>query len=98
VEDKLTELVGSQSRNAYDWAVEFNKGFPQVEMDDAIGWFANAMMSMHDSICNNELSKLQKDNKRLLGMIRTISKHRGYDGIWRLRVEAQRYLSEIGEL
>jgi len=98
VEDKLTELVGSQSRNAYDWAVEFNKRFPQVELDDAIGWFANAMMSMHDSICNNELSKLQKDNTRLLGMIRTISKHRGYDGIWRLRVEAQRYLSEIGEL
>lgn len=98
MEDRITELVGSQSRNAYDWAVEFNKRFPQVELDDAIGWFANSMMSMHDSIYNNEITKLEKDNKRLREMIRTISKHRGYEGIWRLRVEAQRYLSEIGEL
>lgn len=30
------------------WAEEFHKHFPSVEVDDAIGWFCNAMMAMHD--------------------------------------------------
>lgn len=95
--DSLNILLGSQSRDAYAWAVEFNKINPQVELDIAVGWFANAMMSMSDSIHNNEIKKLKEQNDRLLSMIRTISKHKGYDSIWRLRVEAQRYLNEIGE-
>jgi cytochrome c5 len=31
------------------WAIEFNKLFPSVPVDDALGWFCNAIMRGYDS-------------------------------------------------
>jgi hypothetical protein len=36
------------SFDAKDWAEAFNKRFPAVSVDDAIGWFANALMRGYD--------------------------------------------------
>lgn len=36
------------SFDAMDWAVAFNERFPQVPVDDAVGWFANALMRGYD--------------------------------------------------
>ena len=30
------------------WALEFNKRFPAVPVDDALGWFCNAIMRGYD--------------------------------------------------
>lgn len=31
------------------WAVKFNERFPSVSVDDALGWFANAIMAGYDT-------------------------------------------------
>lgn len=31
------------------WAIEFNKRFPSVPVEDALGWFANAIMRGWDA-------------------------------------------------
>lgn len=36
------------SVDAMDWAKAFNKRFPSVAVDDAIGWFAAAIMRGYD--------------------------------------------------
>jgi len=36
------------SFDAMDWAKEFNKRFPMVSVDDALPWFANALMRGFD--------------------------------------------------
>lgn len=36
------------SFDAMDWAKAFNKRFPEVSVDDALGWFANALMRGFD--------------------------------------------------
>lgn len=36
------------SFDAMDWAKAFHQRFPMVPVDDALGWFANALMRGHD--------------------------------------------------
>lgn len=36
------------SFDAMDWAKAFNQRFPSVPIDDALGWFANALMRGYD--------------------------------------------------
>lgn len=36
------------SFDAKDWAEAFHKRFPAVPVDDALGWFANALMRGYD--------------------------------------------------
>lgn len=38
-----------QTFDGLAWAVEFNKRFPSVAVDDALGWFCNAIMRGHDT-------------------------------------------------
>lgn len=39
------------SFDARDWAEAFCKVFPSVSEDDALGWFANALMRGYDEAC-----------------------------------------------
>jgi hypothetical protein len=39
------------SFDAMDWAVAFNKQFPEVAVDSALGWFACALMCGFDEGC-----------------------------------------------
>lgn len=42
-------LVWPHTFDAQAWAIQFNKRFPTVSVDDALGWFANAIMRGHDT-------------------------------------------------
>lgn len=52
------------SRRAEDWNNFFWKtwgaNLNSIDYETMFGWFANAMMAMHDSIHNNEIKKLEK--------------------------------------
>lgn len=41
-------LPWPQTFDGHAWAVEFNKQFPSVSVDDALGWFCNAIMRGYD--------------------------------------------------
>lgn len=66
----MSELVGSDGKtwpetfDANIWSAEFVKRFPAVQRDDAIGWFANAIMRGYDEYhhrnCNEAKEKLAK--------------------------------------
>lgn len=62
------DLVKQQSRDAHLWAKSFMSlyGNRLNEIDEGlmIGWFANAMMAMYDSIHNREIYKLKQQLKR----------------------------------
>ncbi len=68
----VAELVKTQNRDAAKWAEAFietcQKNGTEAMHEDfgfVVGWFANAMMAMHDSIYNNEIKKLQSENEKL---------------------------------
>ena len=42
-------LEWPQTMDGMAWAVEFNKRFPGVPVDDALGWFCNAIMRGYDT-------------------------------------------------
>lgn len=43
------DLLWPQTMDGMAWAIEFNKRFPSVSVDDALGWFCNALMRGVDS-------------------------------------------------
>ena len=43
-----------QTMDGMVWAEKFNKRFPQVSVDDCLGWFCNAIMAGYDT-CNSKL-------------------------------------------
>lgn len=45
----VTEQVWPHTIDARVWAVKFNEQFPAVSVDDALGWFANAIMAGYDT-------------------------------------------------
>lgn len=72
------DLVKEQSRDADKWARAFTqdikeKGlkFPTEEscIEHMRGWFANAMMAMHDSVLNNECEKEKLKKEKLESLI-----------------------------
>lgn len=44
----LDGLAWPQTSDGKAWAIEFNKRFPSVSVDDALGWFCNAIMRGYD--------------------------------------------------
>ena len=49
------------------WAVEFNQRFPAVSVDDALGWFCNAIMRGYDTATSRQsdaLAAAQRENAR----------------------------------
>lgn len=70
------------SRDAREWATLFIDTWKDVnrkpDLDVMIGWFANAMMAMHDSIHQNEIQTLEKIIKvqdDALGLLTSKSKY-----------------------
>ncbi len=68
----VEELVKTQNRDAGKWAQAFietcQKNDTKAMHEDfgyVVGWFANAMMAMHDSIHNNEIKLLKEENNKL---------------------------------
>lgn len=63
------DMAIHSSTSALEWAELFiktkNETSFEIDKDLMLGWFANAMMAMHDSIFNNEIKKLQAENKIL---------------------------------
>lgn len=45
----LDGLAWPETMDGMAWAVEFNKRFPAVSVDDALGWFCNAIMLGFDT-------------------------------------------------
>ena len=50
--------------DAMAWAKFYKETFPDADLDLMHGWFANAMMAMHDSICD-ERDELRAEVERL---------------------------------
>ena len=67
------DLVKSQSRSAALWARSFMNGFcndlSKIDEGLMLGWFANAMMAMHDSIYNNEIKLLRQKEDKLKSLL-----------------------------
>ena len=63
------DLVKKQSRDGAEWAKYFidmhGDKLNGIDEDDMRGWFCNAMMSVHDSLYNNEIKTLETKYKRL---------------------------------
>lgn len=65
----LGDLLKKQSRDAYSWAHATTLALHQysgvsIDQEYLHTIFANAMMSMHDSIYNNEIQSLQSQLKK----------------------------------
>ena len=74
------DLLKEQNRSGKEWSEAFNRQIvkngsqpycPEVLM----GWFCSAMMSMHDSIFNNEVSDKQKRIEELEGSLKALVFH-----------------------
>lgn len=67
------DMAIHSSTSALEWAELFiktkNETSFEIDKDLMLGWFANAMMAMHDSIFNNEINKLQSENKILRDVV-----------------------------
>ncbi len=48
------------------WAKFYKETFPESDEGLMIGWFANAMMAMHDSLHKNKVEPLEKERDELL--------------------------------
>lgn len=62
---KIEDLVKTQSRDAKKWSEAFNdqlvkNGEQPYDPETLHGWFANAMMAMHDSIFSNEIANIME--------------------------------------
>ena len=59
------------------WAVEFNQRFPAVSVDDALGWFCNAIMRGYDTATSRQsdaLAAAQRENARLREELENIAR------------------------
>lgn len=69
------ELVKTQSRDSMKWAESFSgvcEEFTKDEILDEgymVGWFANSMMAMYDSLHNNEIKLLTDKISKLKGLM-----------------------------
>jgi hypothetical protein len=54
--DGVTRQQWPHTADAAVWAEEFSKRFPGVPKEDALGWFANAIMAGYDTatLCREE--------------------------------------------
>lgn len=48
LEMSAPEMISACGNDADKWAAAFCERFPAVPQDEAMGWFANAMMTMWD--------------------------------------------------
>lgn len=64
----IEDLVKNQDTDAQKWAAAFIdsfKGKNQPDESDMIGWFANAMMTMHDKTSNTTSRNFDRKEKEL---------------------------------
>lgn len=59
------DLLKEQNRSGKEWSEAFNRqlvenGEQPIDPETLLTWFCNAMMSMYDSINNNEIKELRK--------------------------------------
>lgn len=54
--------VNAQSMDAQEWAMAFHCQFPLVSADDALGWFANAIMAGYDRAKNEAQAKEHQED------------------------------------
>lgn len=70
------DLVKTQCRDGYKWAQAMHATLLsqsiRVEQDILTGWLCNAMMAMYDSIHNNEIDQLTKQNEELKERIKQL--------------------------
>lgn len=98
-------LVKEQSRDAKKWAEAFNQtliknGEQPYDPGLLLGWFANAMMAMHDSIHNKEIKTLTAQLKIARDALKTIKSNRmNPDGpAWGAMMIAEEAIQQIEEL
>ena len=53
------------SADASDWAKFYKKTFPDADESLMLGWFANAMMAMHDNLHREQIEPLEAENAKL---------------------------------
>lgn len=73
------DLVKEQCLDAREWAECFCENIHPdgLDVDVIHTWFANAMMTMHDSIFNNAIQPLQAENKKLRKCVEFYAKPNG---------------------
>jgi hypothetical protein len=66
------DMIAALGSDAHKWATAFCEKFPTVPHDSAVGWFANAMMTMWD-VTN---SRITHDDEALIDHISSLVRNR----------------------
>jgi len=57
------------------WATLYCETFPEADRDLMMGWFANAMMAMHDWLHNGKIAELEAQLAEAREALRAVQAH-----------------------